>query len=108
MKRKLNERLSLQSLIVISSFSLLLILLSASIARACGPAQTKGSDINCTVQVINDCAEPNSCVLRTCHYAVLGHGGQCNKHDLPCGGCVFTPRGCSGLIECCLGRSNCS
>lgn len=106
MKRKLNEPLSLNSAISIITFSVLLILVSATIARACTPALAIGCDINCTVQIINDCSDPvhNHCVLRTCDdcsNCSFGCHKDCSTFS-PCGGCVSRMLdGCTALIECC-------
>lgn len=113
MKRKLNEQLSLKSAALMASLCMLLILTSAAIARACGPAQTNGCDVGCAVQYVNDCINPSShsCVLRSCEYndgCEQCEPGPCERTCRtppayhPCGGCVANPLGCSGLSECCV------
>lgn len=94
---KLNQRLSIRSALFTVVAAALIILASAAVARACAPTSQPGCDTGCAVQIVNTCAEPNSCVVRSC---------ECETTNppifAPCGGCIFTPLGYSGLKECCL------
>jgi hypothetical protein len=129
MKDKLNtRRVTFSSAIQVLMIAVMLVLISGIVAKACGPAQAVGCDINCTVQTINDCTQPHepcntnadcgqSCVLRTCENQICDgwSGDQCSDVDLvhsPCGGCVANACanhtcgtiGCSGLSECCFAQ----
>src|SRR5437899_8592565 len=105
-----NAPLSLRSAILIMTCSILLELMSAAIAKACSPAYALGCDINCTIQIANDCSDPTHlhCVFRTCEYTDCSRcpGGHCG--DLcdglrykACGACIGINAGCSELYECC-------
>jgi hypothetical protein len=126
-KDKLNtRRVTFSSAIQVSIIAVMLVLMSGIVAKACGPATAAGCDINCTVQILNDCAQPHqpcntnadcgqSCVLRTCETSScdnLPPDQECFHPHLihtPCGACVTNgcvnhtcgTFGCSGLVECC-------
>lgn len=126
-KDKLNtRRVTFSSAVLISIIAVMLVLISGIVAKACDPAFGVGCDINCTVQMINDCQQPQepcntnadcgqSCVLRTCESGScdnLPPDQECfHPHQVyePCGGCVANACanhtcgtiGCSGLSECC-------
>src|SRR5947209_6760660 len=108
MRKRLDEQLSAQSALLMIVCAVLLILISAPIAKACSATVLKGCDVNCTRQVLNDCPEFYNCWFRTCQYDTCsscpgrecGRGcGQIIQH--PCGGCVDYRYGCTALAECC-------
>ena len=113
MKKRLNEQLSVRSVLLILMSAVLVILISAIIAKAtCTPASAVGCDVNCTVQIINNCQYAGfDRVARTCETTDCNicPGGQCGNRgcdgrtvDRPCAACVdHSLGGCSGLPECC-------
>ncbi len=111
MKKRLNEQLSVRSALLIVVPAMLLILMSATIAKACGPWQTTvGCDSNCTVQIVNDCSEGFNCVARTCDKLCVRptcNPPRCISHI--CATCVpLYLGGCRGLPECCSGTNGCN
>jgi hypothetical protein len=112
MKKRMNEPLSAQSAVLTLVAALLLILLSATIAKAvCSATATIGCDVNCTQQVINDCPEFYLCVFRSCEMDDCSAcpGRECGRSCAgtpriqACGGCVDYRYGCKALAECCPG-----
>jgi hypothetical protein len=108
MKKRMNERLSAQSAFLTIVCAVLLILMSATIAKACSFRAYKGCDVNCTVQIINDCPEFYVCALRSCQYDTCSScpGKECGRgcgqvFNNPCGGCSDYRYGCKALAECC-------
>src|SRR6266478_923127 len=94
MKKRLNDQLSVQSALLIVVSAVLLILISATVAKACGPFSEIGCDINCTVQVINNCKYAGfDRVARTCQYC-----SGCNPR---CASCV--QRICAACVDHSLG-----
>ena len=101
MKKRLNDQLSVKSALLILGSAVLLILMSAAVAKACGPFRSKpGCDINCTVQIVNDCTYVGfDCVARTCRDLSLPN----HPIDRICAACVdHSLGGCDGLPECCI------
>jgi hypothetical protein len=100
-KRRLDRSLTFQSAVFVIASALALVVLSGAIAKACGPPQGQGCDINCTVQTINDCPNPQtqSCVARTCY---------CIRLDTkkPCFQCTVTSFECMGST-CCVNVVQC-
>src|SRR5215471_14760087 len=99
MKQKLNEPLTFRSAAAIVSFSIIVVLLSGAVAKACGSLTALGCDVNCTVQIVNDCSDPVNfhCVVRTCETinCNICPGGECGNRgcdgrivDKPCGACI--------------------
>jgi hypothetical protein len=105
MRKKLNAQVTFSSVIQILLFALVLVFLSGVVAKACGPLQAAGCDVNCTEQIINDCPNPaaQTCTLRFCE--VCPHScGRCQRSCITtnhCGGCVPGIFPCDGLMECC-------
>ena len=111
MKKRLNEQLSIQSALLIVVSAVLFNLMFATFAKACSPFKAAGCDVNCTVQILNDCQSPNvfQCVARTCDR--LCDRPTCNPPrciERPCMACVDRSLGgCAGLPECCSGVGFC-
>ena len=109
MKKRMNEQLTAQSAVLTLVSAVLLILLSAMIAKACSAKAKVGCDVNCTVQIINDCPEFYSCVFRSCEVDDCSAcpGRECGRSCAgtpriqACGGCVDYRYGCKALAECC-------
>lgn len=108
MKKRLDEQLSARSALLIMAFAVLLILMSATVAKACSATANVGCDINCTVQLINDCPEFYVCAFRTCQTDTCSScpGRECGRTcgriiQHPCGGCADYRYGCKALAECC-------
>ncbi len=107
MKKRLNEQLSVRSVLLILMSAVLVILISAIIAKAtCTPASAVGCDVNCTVQINNECDPGFDCVARTCD-RICGRP-TCNPPrciESICLGCVIGR--CPGFRECCSGGAGC-
>lgn len=110
MKKRLNEQLSVRSALLILGSAVLLILMSATVAKAsCGLFSSMGCDINCTKQIINTCKYVGfDCYVRTCQRRILrGIPPVCNIYDSICGACIADNlNGCADLPECCNANGN--
>ena len=113
MKKRLDEQLSAQSALLIMVSAVLLILMSAAVAKACSPSSAPGCDIGCAVQVVNNCKYAGfDCVARSCQYDTCSScpGRECGRtcgqvFNAPCLACVsHSLGGCRGMPECCVPR----